>query len=433
MTEPTPAERLQSHAERVLDGSSVHERDREELVEELYGHLWQRWQDGIADGLSSDAAADAAISGFGDADRLGREITSAYHSRLYASTIGVLLPAVAGSSGKPYGYGRSRVLLFLTGFSGLVSGILFLNGQTPFHLLVNTLAMLLAFSVTVLAYRVLARRQRWALAYVQVLGLAILVQWAVQMVSKPIFISFLGIVSIFVLMEAFGPELAQWVAISRHTGKALGAVIVASVILYGAPLAVVATPDPTQASPTDLSIAVRAQCTRAGSLVTSGTVTATIRWTRTDFLPDGFWVGMSQTDLVGASSSSVLEFDPSPNGMPFPRGLEDGVVVTGNWTVVDAETGHNADAGVRMFSRPAFFDVGVIQVGIDPGSIQANRTYQASLGFVSRMPTGLPDDPIFRIRYDHQGRWGMEALATCTQPGVGRPVTTPVQPTNHFP
>ena len=433
MTEPTPAERLRSHVVRILDRSSVHAHDRDDIAEELYGHLWQCWQNGIAAGLSSDAAADAAISDFGDAGRLGRGMTGAYHSRLYASTIGVLLPTVGISNERPYGYGRSRALLFLTGFFALLGGYMYMGSLTPFRVIVTDSAILLGFWMTVLAYRAFARQQRWALVYVQVLVLGFLATWVLENISKPVNISLLGIVALIVLDAVFRKDLSQWVAASRRTGKALGAVIVASVLLYGAPLAVVAVPDPTQTSPTDLSIAVRADCTRAGGLVTSGTVTATIRWARTDFLPYGLRPGMSQTDNVGASSTSILDFDPSPNGPPFPHLMLDDVVTTGMLAFIDEETGRNADAGVTMISWPAFFDVGVTDAGIDPGSIRADRTYVASFGFVSSHSTALPDDPIFRIRYDHQGRWGIEAFATCTQPGVGQPVTTPVQPTNQFP
>jgi hypothetical protein len=426
---PTPAERLRSHVDRILDRASVRGGDREDLVEELYGHLWQRWQDGIAAGLQSDAAADAAISGFGEASRLGQDMTSAYHSRLYASTIGVLLPTVLGVDDKPHGYGRARALLFLTGLFAVVGGVVYLNAQTPFRLFFGAAAIAMAFCMTVLAYRAFARGQRWALVYVQVLGIGFVAEGVIEFLLKPVTISFLGIVSIFVLMAAFDPKLGSWVSASRRTGKALGAVIVGSVLLYSVPLAVVAMPDPTQASPADLSISVRVDCASTGGLVTSGTVTATIRWARTDFLPYGLRPGMSQTDQLDASSTSILDFDPGPNGTPFPSGFRDGVVITGNWKVVDAENGRNADAGGMMFSWPSFFPGGGLDDGIDPGTIQANRTYVASFGFLSQEPTGLPDDPVFRIRYDHQGRWGVQAYATCTQPGVGQPVTTPDPPT----
>jgi hypothetical protein len=202
--------------------------------------------------------------------------------------------------------------------------------------------------------------------------------------------------------------------------------IVASILMgLAANSLAAAIPDPTQASPADLSIAVHVDCARTGGLVTSGELTATIRWARTDFLPNGFRPGMVQTDQIGVSSAPVSYL--LPKAPPFPHTPEDGVVLT-TFTVADQITGRSADVGVTMMSQPAFFDVGSFYQSIDPGTIQAGRTYVAIFGFVSQQPTGLPDDPAFRIRYDHQGRWGVQAYATCSQPGVGQPVTTPDPP-----
>jgi hypothetical protein len=428
MRQPTPAERLRGHVDRILDRSSVQQSDREELIEELYGHLWQRWQDGMAAGLATDEAADAAIAGFGEPDRLGRDMTSAYHSRLYASTIGVMLPVVAASGDKPHGYGMARLFLFLIGAveALTVIGVLVLNRLTPVRMLTAELMMLAAVSVTVLAYRALARSQRWAVVYVKFLVLVYVAYCVIQVFVPPTTISITGIlVAIFVFPAAFDARLTEWVAASRRTGPVVGAVIVASVLMGIAanPLAA-AMPDPTQASPADLSMTVHIDCTRTAGRVTSGTVTATFRWARTDFLPEGFRPGMSQTDAIGAASTSADTFHP--NLETFPNGLMDEVVAQ-SWTYVDAESGKTADAGMfELASAP--FAFGVIQAGVDPSSIRADRDYVATLGFVSQDASGLPDDPLFRIAYDHQGRWGVQAFATCGQTGVGRSVTTPDPP-----
>jgi len=432
--QPTPAERLRRHVDGILDRSSVHGSDREDLVEELYGHLWQRWRDGIAAGLSSDAAADGAIASFGEADRLGRDMTSAYHSRLYASTIGVLLPAVLSTTDKPKGYGWARTFLFLIGLIEMLTvlGVLFLSRLTPVRMVVAESMMVAAASITILAYRALARSQRWALVYVKFLAIAYVAYCIVQVFLPPSTISFTGIfVAVFVLPAVFDPELARWVTGSRRTGAVIGAMIVASIVMGMAanPLAA-AMPDPTQASPTDLSITVRVDCVRTGGLVTNGTVTATVRWARTDFLPYGLRPSMTQTDQIGVSSAPVSYL--LPNAPPFPHTPEDGVVGTA-FTVVDQGTGRGADVGVTMMSQPAFFDVGSFYKSIDPGTIQAGHTYVATFGFVSQEASGLPDDPAFRIRYDHQGRWGMQAYATCSESGAGQPVTTPDPPSFRIP
>jgi hypothetical protein len=426
---PTPAERLRSHVDHIVALTPVHGDEREELIEELYGHLWQSWQDRIASGLSSDEAADAAISDFGDTSRIGSEMTMAYHSRLYASTIGVLLPAVVFWSDKPEGYGRARAFLFLVGSIEVLTivGVLFLNRLTPVRLVFAELMMLAAASVTILAYRALARAQRWALVYVKFLAIAYVAYCVGQLFMPPTTISFTGIlVAIFILPAVFDAELARWVAGSRRTGAVIGSMIVASILMgLGANPLAAAMPDPTQASPSDLSMSVRVNCNRTDGLVTNGEVTATLRWARTDFLPYGLRPNMTQTDQIGVSSAPVYYL--LPNAPPFERNLEDGVVGT-MLTVVDQETGRSADVGVTMLSQPAFFDVGVFYKSIDPGTIQAGRTYVATFGFVSQEPTGLPYDPAFRIRYDHQGRWGVQAYATCDRPGTGQPVTTPEPP-----
>ena len=106
--------RLYAHVESILNGAAFRRRDRDDLAEELYGHLWQRWQDALASGLDEEAAADQAIRSFGEPARLGRDVTLAYHSRLYASTVGVLVPTVADAKGKPRGYWLIYFLVFTT-------------------------------------------------------------------------------------------------------------------------------------------------------------------------------------------------------------------------------------------------------------------------------------------------------------------------------
>lgn len=434
MKPPTPAERLRSHVDHIVALTPVLGDEREELIEELYGHLWQSWQDGIASGLSSDDAADAAISDFGDTGRIGSEMTMAYHSRLYASTIGVLLPAVVSWSDKPKGYGRARTFLFLIGSIEVLTivGVLFLNRLTPVRLVFAELMMLAAASVTILAYRALARSQRWALVYVRFLATAYVAYCVGQLFMPPTTISFTGIlVAIFVIPAVFDVELARWVAGSRGTGAVIGSMIVASILMgLGANPLAAAMPDPTQASPSDLSMSVRVNCSRTAGLVTGGEVAATIQWARTDFLPYGLRPSMTQTDQIGMTSAPVSFL--LPNAPPFQHNPEDGVVLSA-LEVVDQETGQSTDVGVTMLSQSAFFDVGVFYKSIDPGTIQAGHTYVATFGFVSQQPTGLPEDPAFRIRYDHQGRWGVQTYATCDRPGTGQPVTTPETPQFQIP
>src|SRR5664280_2623815 len=51
MIEPPGIEaRLAAHVDSILNGASFRKRDRQDLSEEMYRHLWQRWQDALASG-----------------------------------------------------------------------------------------------------------------------------------------------------------------------------------------------------------------------------------------------------------------------------------------------------------------------------------------------------------------------------------------------
>lgn len=86
-------ERLTAHVDAVLAAASVPESERNDIGDELLGHLVERCEGYIAAGVEPDAAADRAIAEFGPAPRIAHDLTRAYRGRLWASTIGALLPA----------------------------------------------------------------------------------------------------------------------------------------------------------------------------------------------------------------------------------------------------------------------------------------------------------------------------------------------------
>lgn len=92
--------RLAQHVDAVLTASSVPARDRDDLAEKLLGHLVERCDHLVEEGLDPIAAADRAIAEFGTASRIGSDLTGAYRGRVWASTIGPLLPARA-QPGRP--------------------------------------------------------------------------------------------------------------------------------------------------------------------------------------------------------------------------------------------------------------------------------------------------------------------------------------------
>jgi hypothetical protein len=429
-----PETLLRAHVETILDRSAVALVDREDVAEELYGHLWQRWQDGLAAGSDSEAAMQSAIEAFGAPAGLGRDLTLAYHSRLYASTIGVLLPAIAPPSDRPRGLWLSRALLVVVAALQVlgVGIVVVADWVTPGRALVALPCLAVSFAMMVLAYKALARQQRWALVFVQVLAVGLVVAGVADFVLKPVTISLLGILALFVLPTVRRPELAAWVAGSRPVRLGLGIVIVATVSLPWASGWVAASmPDPTTASPDDLGMQVQVVCTRTDGKVVSGSIQVDLRWRRTDLLPNGLLgvlFGMRNTDNLGLSSAVDLYYIPDDLSRVDP--------LFTSASFVDTDSGKDAGSSVIKSSSNAIFDVGAGQlpesqhvIAIDPGTIVAGRTYRGAYSFLlgQRWILASGDEPVFRVRYDHQHRFGVEAIAMCGQTVTGHAVAKPEQ------
>jgi hypothetical protein len=193
--------------------------------------------------------------------------------------------------------------------------------------------------------------------------------------------------------------------------------------------ATAAMPDPTVAAPADLAMRVTVSCGRTGGLVTSGSVVVGLTWRRTDLLPNGLAGvvrGMQNTDNLGLASVDGLDHVP---GVGFPQALQPGLAWTTR-TFVDTVSGANALSPVTWSSSSQFFDVGGYMNGIDPATIVAGRAYRGTFDFITQEGAVTAGGPAFRIRYDHQHRWGVEAIAYCGQTVSGNPVTTPQPPAN---
>ena len=83
---PQIEQALRAHVGAIVDRARVPPAARDDLAEELFGHLVERWRAHVADGLAEDEAAQTAIAEFGSAGSLGREFGRTYHSRMWAST-----------------------------------------------------------------------------------------------------------------------------------------------------------------------------------------------------------------------------------------------------------------------------------------------------------------------------------------------------------
>ena len=110
---PEVEDRLRAHVAAILARAAVPPQVRSDLEEELIGHLVERFHAYLADGLDETEASHRAIADFGTPASLGGELGRTYHSRLWASTIGVLLPAITPATSRPGVVGWLRFVLGL--------------------------------------------------------------------------------------------------------------------------------------------------------------------------------------------------------------------------------------------------------------------------------------------------------------------------------
>lgn len=441
--------RLRAHVEATLANARVPRQTRDDLAEELYGHLWTRWQEAIVVGLDEQAAAESAIRSFGNAQRLGVEMTGAYHSQLYASTIGMLLPAAASSADRPAGVRRLQALLLIPMLGTVVVAAGELASLTPGRALLALIGVAAAVSMSLASFLAIDRGQRWALRYAQILlflALAFAVDTLATMPANTYQVPVAGFLGLYCLGPALGPEMKKWTTTSRPLGKLLGPLVVLTVAAgLSLPFAAPMLPDPTQVGPGDLDLSLSVACTRDSSgYVTALDLTTEFGWDRLDLLPSGIKGGLKT--LAGRSADGdglvygVLPGDghhqdeyngkwldtptSDSSGATWAVGndgqqeLRDNgaVVVSWQWSGPEPQLAETTD---RMY----YSDVDTISTSI----LQAGHRYALRQRVLPTSITGASADrdPLVFIRYQHLDRFVVEAVATCERPGVGVSVAIP--------
>ncbi len=441
--------RLRAHVEATLKSARVPRQVRDDVAEELYGHLWTRWQEAIASGLDEQAAAESAIRSFGSALRLGVEMTAAYHSRLYASTIGVLVPAVAGSADRPVGLGRLQALLLIPALGSVVVAAGELASMTPGRAVMAVVGAAAAVTMSLAAILAIGRGQRWALRYAQLLvflALAFAVKALVSMPANTYQVPMAGLLGLYFLGPALGADMKKWTAASRPLGKLLGPLLVLTVAAgLSLPFAAPVTPDPSQVGAGDLDVRLSVSCARdAGGYVTALDLTTEFHWYRLDLLPSGIEGGLKT--LVGRSADGdglvygVLPgagphqdeynsewLDPPtsdfssaiwPGGTASQQELRDNGAIVGSWQWSGPEP-QLAETTDRIY----YADVETISASM----LQAGHQYALRQRVLPSSIAGASAerDPLIFIRYQHLDRFVVEAVATCERPGIGAPVAIP--------
>jgi len=434
--EPATIDRLRAHAATIVAAGSVPKRARAELVEELVGHLVAGTLVGIGAGLAETDAAEAAVAAFGGVDELAADLSSAFHSRLWMSTIGVLLPSIASRDDRPAVIGWLRFAL-AAGMVLMVVGIAIAAWTaTPGHALVTIAFLTFGLGGLVLAFQALGRGQRWALWYGVAFAAELVAFGAVSVVAPQVpgsltipLGAFLG-AGILLGVYAGWERLQAFVAGSLPVGRSLQVLLGASLVgpmLVGPVVA--AVPDPTQASADDLRLLVSVGCDR-GDLDEPGfptrpdvqqvTIVMDVTWRRGDLLPNGLGGLFSPHfgDTAGFRLESTAMDGPLPDWILVPR----------DPAVVDVDSGEAAGwFGATSPSVALIPDtIGSFTVGIDRAAIHAGRTLRAEWLLAPSADVGAPW-PTVEVAYAHLDRFLLVATARCgeTAEGVQVPLPAP--------
>lgn len=444
-----PESLLWAHVDATLASARIPGQLRDDLAEELYGHLWNGWREAIGTGLDEETAAESAIRSFGGAQRLGIEMTAAYHSRLYASTIGVLMQAASGSVDRPVGLGRLQALLLIPMLGVSVAAAGEFGELTPGRAVLAALGAAAAVGMSLTAFVALARGQRWALRYAQLLvflALAFAVDTLVTTPADTYQVPIAGLLGLFCLGPALGIDMQKWTAASRPLGKLLGP-LVGLTIAAGLSLPFVAPvlPDPTQVGPGDLNLRLSASCTRdASGDVSVLDLTTEFSWDRLDLLPGGIKGGIKTLMGKGSDGDGLLYgvlpgdgphqgeyggawLDPPTSDLTGATWslanmgqveLRDNGAIVGSWQWTGPEP-QLAETTQRYYYADAeSVPATVLQAGHQ--YVLRERILPNSIGNVSTDP-----DPLIFVRYQHLDRFIVQAVATCERPGMGVPVAIP--------
>jgi hypothetical protein len=417
------AERLRAQVDAILDAAHVPTVDRDDVGEELYAHLIEAWASGVRAGLSSDEAAARAIGDFGEPQRLGRQLTEVFHSRLWASTVGVLIPARPESAARP---GIVQVingmLLAVISLVALISAAWALT-QPPVHALVAAACAVLTITGVRFARAGLLRQQSWGVGAAMVALGAMVVEGITTWVgSGGHTFSVSGMAAGLVLLGALvrWEDLRAWATGSFKGPPRPQVLCVCALVLSSWVIAPITLglPDPTQPSPNDLHLQVTLRCgggSWEGADVQRVDVAVDWEWERTGVLPGG----IANLPVVGPSYVDGL----------YLAAIEEPLV--GNeWVLVenqipfDTDTGD--DAGWQGGGSPADGAIpsdwrhGMIDYGIDWFTPRAHHHYRASWTFISQPARVSPTSwPTATVRYQHVDQWGVQASVACGQTATG--------------
>ena len=428
-------EKLRRHAADAVASGSVPGHERDDITEELFSGLWEHWRAEMDAGATPEAAADRAVAAFGGQVQIGRDLAAVYHSRLYAATVGTLLPGVASATGQwPRGMGRTIWLLLISAALWALSAVVAFASLSPTRaVLVCALSVVTALIWAACA-RALVRGQRWALPVARLAVIVALVAAVQSLLTHFLTIDLIGAFALLALWPVFGTELSNWVRASEAIGHRLGlAVAVIPMLAIAAGTFPASIPELTATSPNDLHLEASVTCPATPTRPDQGTelnVVATFTWDRLDPWPRGIQPASSPQDWI----SAWIQGEPAVGAIGVET-LRDGVrsfqpMWSSGGSVEDitepdgnylTQAGFDSVAGTFAAGSAAGPGLGT---PIPLEELKAGHRYRVEWWATRQAPLVVSIDRIV-VTYEHLGSFGSQAVATCLASGTGHPIDPP--------
>ena len=424
---PEGEARLRSFVRAIVDGGSVPRTDADDLIEEMLGHLAERVVALTADGASEDDAIRTATAEFGDVGAIGLELGRTYHSRLWASTVGVLLTAREVPANRPRVVGALRLLLALQAIFAALLGATALLSETPVRAVVAVAAAAMFIAAAALAHRALGSGHAWALTFgVGVAAVTLLLGVAGVSNAPPgtttIPVGAIAAAALLMWVGVSGDELRPFVASSPPIGRRRGSALAAALLVP----TVIGTawpglPDPTQATAADVEMTLSMACGRRDFQLPDGPLlrdrqfadlTVDLFWRRADVLPGG--IGGLTGGFGGGDTAGFRIIEPPPIEFEGGGAMPTWMLDVMEPKVIVAETGEVAGWFGSTSPSDAFIPdtMGSFTVGVETDRIRANQTIHIgwSLG-----PTqdGTQPWPRAEVAYAHLDRFVLIGDVTC--------------------
>lgn len=424
---------LRAHAACVADAGALPPEIRDDVAGELYSHLLERWHEHVAAGLDEETAARAAIADLGAADQLGHDFRRTYHGRLWAATIGLLLPMGPPRGERPQIITWVVVALWaLIAFDllGLAAAVTTLS---PVRLAIDAIALSLNGALLMAAARAAFRGSTLALKYagaqlalIVALGFGQISHAASPTISVSAIAAGLLLVGLsngWSRILAWAPNRGRSATPGRASATALAAI---AAFAAGLPLVASALPDPTQASSGDVSMIVTTSCDSGSPEfplepgAAESIVTMDLTPRKVDLAPRGL------DELDRRALLDVAGIAVGPTGF---AGLMqfDGALLDSRLTDLTAGLALNEGRWAEDETTVRFFPGDDLpwRISMSGDQQQAGHQYR----FVWRVVRPSGSDRYSGevvVRYAHLDRFALQArLPTCDGHAVGAVVGTP--------